>query len=290
MKGIQIFMSETNKTPEQPEKFRRISVDGTEGRIPPDKPVKKSLHADNNLELLELSRSERRAAKKELYRKTTEGMTRKEKLSYFFDYYKWHVIAPILIVAFVCYLSVTIYMNKRPVALGFTILNAESSEDVDLSFEDDYVDYLQITGSYQFKESVGMDIDYEYYKQNSEYIQTSNSTDYSILSSDCELGDNDIIISNEAGVNYCTAQYIVKPLKSYLSEYAYARLEPYMASFEGPTSEEREYAIDISDTEFAKSLNLGYTDVYVIFPGVTDENYTNSIRFLEYVLETDLTE
>ena len=278
------------ETAKQPEKFRKISVDGTDDRMPHSKPIKKSLHADSNLDMLSMSKKERRAVQKELYQKNTEGMNRKEKFSYFFDYYKWQVITPILIIAFVCYLSVTIYMNKRPVALGFVILNAQDTETVDLSFEDDYIDYINITGSYQFKESVGLDIDYDYYTEHSEYIQTSNSTDYSILSSDCDLGTYDVIISNATGIKYCSAQNISKPLKGYLSESAYAALEPYMVEFDDPNGTSRTYAIDISDTQFAKDLDPGYSDVYVAFPGAIDRNYTNSLKFLEYVVGIDLSE
>ena len=188
--------------PPQPEKFRRISIEGTDDRMPHSKPAKKNLHADNNLDMLGMSKKERRARRKELYQKNTEGMSRKEKFSYFFDYYKWRVITPILVIAFLCYLGGTIYMNKRPVALGFVVLNAQDADVVDLSFEDDYIEQFGITGSYQFKESVGLDIDYDYYLEHSEYIQTSNSTDYSILSSDCDLGSYDVIISNATGVKY----------------------------------------------------------------------------------------
>lgn len=274
----------------QPEKFRRISVDGTDDRMPHSKPAKKSLHADSNLDMLGMSKKQRRAARKDLYQKNTEGMSRKEKFSYFFDYYKWRVITPILVVAFLCYLGGTIYINKRPVALGFVVLNAQDADVVDLSFEDDYLDRFGITGSYQFKESVGLDIDYDYYLEHSEYIQTSNSTDYSILSSDCDLGSYDVIISNATGVKYCAAQNIAKSLKGYLSEDAYAKLEPYMVEFNDPNGTARTYAIDISDTQFAKDLDTGYTDVYVAFPGAIDRNYTNSLRFLNYVLGIDLTE
>lgn len=271
------------------EKFKKISADDVDEK-PNKKPVKKSLYADNNLDMLEMSKKERRAVRKDLYRKNTDGMTRKERFSYFFDYYKWRIIAPVLIIAFVSYLSLTIYMNKRPVALGFAILNAQDLDAVDLSFEDDFIDHFGITGSYQFKESTGLDIDYDYYNEHAEYIQTSNSTDYSILSSDCDLGSNDVIISNSTGLRYCASQNIIKPLKGYMSEAVYTALEPYMVSFDDPNGTERTYAIDISDTQFAKDLTLGYSDVYVAFPGATDRNYTNSLRLLEYALGIDLPE
>lgn len=63
-----------------------------------------------------------------------------------------------------------------------------------------------------------------------------------------------------------------------------------MVEFNDPNGTARTYAIDISDTQFAKNLDTGYADVYVAFPGVIDRNYTNSLRLLNYVLGIDLTE
>lgn len=44
-------------TENQPVKFRRISVEGVDGRMPHSKPAKKSLHADSNLDMLGMSKS-----------------------------------------------------------------------------------------------------------------------------------------------------------------------------------------------------------------------------------------
>ena len=272
------------------EKFRKISIDDIEGNKATEKAeAKKSSYADNKLEQIGMTKKEKKAIRKAMYNENTNGMTRKEKLSYFFEYYKWRVIIPIVLVAFVCYIGITIYENKKPVALGYALLNVADADTVNTYFEDDYVEYFNITGRYQFKQSIGRDIDYDYYLENSQFIQTSNSTDYNLLSSECELGTYDVIISNAAGIKYCSATNIIKPLKGYFDSENYAALEDYMVDFIDQNGTERPFAIDISDTEFAKNLNLGYSDVYVAFPGTTEQNITNSLKFLVYSLGIDLT-
>jgi hypothetical protein len=44
-----------------------------------------------------------------------------------------------------------------------------------------------------------------------------------------------------------------------------------------------EMVIDISDTEFAKSLNLGYDDVYIGFPGDQQDNHERVADLLNYL-------
>ena len=270
-----------------PEKFKKISIDDMSGEQAKKKAAPKSSYADNNLELLGMSRKEKKAARKKLYSENTKAMSKKEKFSYLFDYYKWYVIIPLIAVIFIAYLSVTIYQNKRPVALGYAILNA-NEENVNLSFKEDYLKYFGIEEGYQFKESVGRDIDYDFYLLNKDYIQTSNSTDYNIIMSECEMNYYDVVISNTAGVKFCTTENVARPLKGYFDAEVYQKLEGYMVSFPGSNGNELLYAIDISGTDFAKGLNLGYSDVYVIFPGTSETNYINSLRLLEYALGIDL--
>ena len=277
-----------NLQPEStPEKFKKISIDNMTDEQDKRKSVSKSSYADNNLELLGMSRREKKAARKKLYSENTKAMSRKEKFSYLFDYYKWYVIIPLIAVVFIAYLSVTIYQNKRPVALGYAILNSDE-ENVNLSFKDDYLKYFGIEDGYQFKESVGRDIDYDYYLLNKDYIQTSNSTDYNIIMSECEMNYYDVVISNAAGVKFCTTEKVARPLKGYFDAEVYQKLEKYMVSFPESNGSEVLYAVDISGTDFAKGLNLGYSDVYVIFPGTSETNYINSLRLLEYALGIDL--
>lgn len=247
-----------------------------------------SVITENNLELSTMTKKERRAARRAKNREFTKDMSKGERFLYYFDYYKWAVIIPIICIIFVAYCARTIYKNTRPVALGYVVLNVSEEHSVDTSFEDDFVDYIHMTGSYQFYRSAGLDIDYDYFLEHKEYITTSNSTDYNILSTECEVGDFDVIISNTTGIRFCSAEGIAKTLKGYFDSEAYQLLEPYMVEFPDQYGTNKAYAIDISDTEFAKSLKLEYDDIYLAFPGASDRNLTNSLKLLEYIFGIEL--
>ncbi len=249
-----------------------------------------SLPVENKLELHSMSRKERRAMRREIYLEYTRNMSFQKKAAYFLEYYKWYIIIPVLCIAFVCYLGITIYRNSRPTALSYAILNIENEEAIDKSFQKDYAAYFNIPDSYQFNASTSLNIDYDYFKLHSDYITTSNSTDYSILSNECEYGDYDVIISNAAGIKYCSTENIINPLKGYFNADDYSALEKHMADFPDKYDTLKAFAIDISDTDFAKRLNTGYDDVYIAFPGKTESNIANSIQLLEYIYNIHLSE
>lgn len=81
---------------------------------------------------------------------------------------------------------------------------------------------------------------------------------------------------------------ITYPLKKYLPADIYTLVEDRVVETAGYDGSVVPFAIDISDTDFAKSLNLGYDDVYIGFPGNTDQNYKNAKRMLKYILNLDI--
>lgn len=240
-------------------------------------------NGENKLELHSMSRRERKRFKKEQYKEYTSDMTKSQKLRYFFDYYKWNIIIPVIVLIFVSYLGVTIYKNTRPVGLAYVILNAENKDAINTSFEEDYREYFELSDDSRFPSAFNMKIDFDYYLENAEYVQTSNSTDYNILSTQCEIGEYDVIITDEKGLKYCSYSKIIKPLKGYLDADAYKALSDYMYDSINPNGDYEPYAIDISDTEFAKGLNTGYDNIYLCFPGAEKQNKRNSFRLIEYI-------
>lgn len=254
------------------------------------KPEHKPEYLENSLELHSMSRKERRKARRAVYNEYVQDMTATQKFTYFISYYKWYILLPVIAVILLANLAVTIYRNKLPMALSYVILNVEDTDSLNTDFQDDYVSYNNITGKYQFYSSTGLDIDYDYFKEHEEYITTSTSTDYNVLSTQCELGDFDVIITNATGLKYCSTAGIANPLKGYLDSYCYNTLQPYMQDSENANGNNVPYALDISDTDFAKNLNLGYSDVYLALPGTSDRNKKNALQLIEYIYGIDLTE
>ena len=176
------------------------------------------------------------------------------------------------------------YKNSRPTALSYTVLNAY---EFDKTFHDDYLSYFNMPGNHVVQATAGYIVNYDYYKKNT-VSASKDGTDYSTLALTCETGTFDVIIGDAAGIKYCTFVEIVKPLDLYFTGEQYDALEDYIVKFQDSSYTFYPYAIDISDTEFAKGLNLEYSKVYMAFPGVSEENMTNSLRLLEYVLGIEL--
>lgn len=241
---------------------------------------------ENKLDLAVMSKKERRAAKKAAYKEYTSTMSGKERISYFFYCYKWHIIIPICCILLILCYGMAFYRNSRPVALSYTVLNAE---EFDKTFHEDYLRYFNMPENHVVKATAGYIVNYDYYKKNT-VSASREGTNYNTLALTCQSGTFDVIIGDGAGIKYCTFVEIVKPLDLYFTEEQYAALEDYIVKFQDSSYTFYPYAIDISDTEFAKGLNLEYSKVYMAFPGVSEENMTNSLRLLEYVLGIDLVE
>ncbi|MCM1287222.1 MAG: hypothetical protein NC240_02845 [Clostridium sp.] len=239
---------------------------------------------ENKLELAVMSKKERRTAKRAAYREHTSTMSEKEKISYFFYCYKWHIIIPICCILLIACYGVAFYKNTRPTDLSYAVLNAD---EFDKTFHDDYLHYFNMPENHIVQATAGYYVNYDYYKENM-VSAAEDGTNYSTLALTCESGAFDVIIGDDAGIKYCTFVEIVKPLDLYFTEEQYLALENYIVKFQDSSYTFYPYAVDISDTEFAKGLNLEYQKVYMAFPGVSEENMTNALRLLEYVLGIDL--
>ena len=252
------------------------------------KEVQEVFPSENALELHSMQRKERRKIKKQQYLETTKDMTKLQKLSYFFTYYKWYVIAPIVVILLLLYLGVTIYNNSLPVELSYVILNAKDPNQVNLDFVGKYEDYHKITCKHKIDKNVNCKVTYSYFKEHEESIVTRTDTDYSILSMKGGEGYYDVIIGDMDGLKYCSTSQIISPLQTYFGSDTYQVLEDKMVKLDNYFGEKTPFALDISDTEFARNLNLGYDEVYLAFPGTTEQNRTNAYRMIEYIYNIKL--
>jgi hypothetical protein len=75
----------------------------------------------------------------------------------------------------------------------------------------------------------------------------------------------------------------VQLLDTYLPEELHQELSDRIVSAKDSQGDMYESAIDISDTEFAKALNTQYSQIYLVFPGTKEENYTRAMNFVEYI-------
>lgn len=231
-----------------------------------------------------LSFKERIKAKRDYYKKHTEGMNRKERTSYFFYYYKWKVLIAVLILFCAITIPISMYRNTRPVALSYAIVNNDSFNKIDKSVFRDYREAYGLTKGYRLSEYPDIQLSQEEYEKLAG--NSTNNASYDQFPTLCYNGYIDIIITDETGLSFCSQAGMLQTLDTAMPKEYYDLLSSDSHLFikaKGPENRENYYAIDISDTDFVKKLSLSYDKVYLCFPGNKDSEYTNVRRFLNYV-------
>lgn len=245
--------------------------------------------SEDNLELRRMKLGARLKAKREKLKANTEGMTNWEKFKYYVYYYKWHVILGALALFCAIAIPTAIYNNSRPVSISYAVVNSPAPNQINEKLFKEYASYYNMEKGYQIRNSIYVTLSQEDYEKEFGQEKDSSYTQFPTL---CWNNYFDIIITNETGLNYCSVNGLIQPLEDRLYDDIYTAIkEKYpRAIVTSPNYDEKpvEYAIDISDTQFAKDLNVGYDKVYVCFPGESEQNFANVRRFLNYVLELDI--
>lgn len=240
---------------------------------------------EDNLEIRKLSFRKRMEAKKLRFYKNTEGMTKKEKAKYVLYYYKWHFLVILALLALLIYLPVTIYKNHLPVAISYAVINSPNPYGVNTDVFEEYQKYYDIKKGYRVISNPTVALDLSTYEEL--YAVNPDSPNFTQFPLLCYSGYYDLVITNKVGMEYCSQSSLIYELENALPQETYSYFEeqhPELIEYSGNfNKEEREYGIDISNTEFAKSLNVGYDDVYLCFFGITSENKTNTTRILQYI-------
>lgn len=245
---------------------------------------------EDNLELHRLSFRERTRIRRERFLQNMEGMSKKEKISYFLYYYKWKIIFGILIIILAVAIPITLYKSSRPVVLSYAVINCSYPGNISQAPFDSYMNFYGYTKKQQMISGNYSYLNKETYEED--YAANPNSANFTSLPMLCYNGYYDIILTDKTGLEYCAAQSLIQPLDAALFPDVYSAInngqKARIVSVANYNGESREYGINISDTAFAASLNLGYDDVYIGLIGYNDRNFKNARLFLNYVLELKL--
>ena len=143
----------------------------------------------------------------------------KEKISYFFDYYKWHTVAVVVIT--IAVVSMIIHLvNRKDCSLYVALLNSMAVSQTE--------DYVQ-----RFEEYVGIDReDYEVIFDTSLYIEIGGrdsvtATSFQKLTVYIAAGDLDVIITDPEIIEYYVDEGIFSDLRQVLSPEQISLYEPY---------------------------------------------------------------
>ena len=242
-------------------------------------PPKEDLKIEDKLEFATMSRKERRAAKRKRLKETTEGMTLVQKLQYFLYAYKMEILLPLIVIIAISLIVVAFFRGNKPIALSYAVVNCEDLEALDTSvIEADYWNYYGFDDNYQFQKV--LDLKYDPSISTNEASKDAESGNYIAFPTLCDENYYDIIITNKRGLEYLSESSIIHTLGEALPSDLYdiftADYNDQITTSPAYTGKSAPYAINISDTDFAKKLNPGYNDVYICFPGVSEDNQKRS--------------
>jgi len=259
-------------------------------------PVEKNPQADNQeedlfnddlLALSEMSTKQRMSYKWDRLKKRLDTMEPDEKRKYVIHYYKYHFLIALLALVVLGCAGAKVYDNSRPVDLFVVIandFNLDREEPIPDIIETAYRTRYESPKSHKIEVVESMDLSGDIYEEES-YVSSIQMWAY------IKDDDLDAVIGNPGAMNYMIQDDSVIPLDEYLPEDLYKQVEDRIIMGKDEKNkvvrggEEFPVAIDISDTKFAKSLNLSYKDVYIILPSNRKENIERSIKFIDLVFD-----
>jgi hypothetical protein len=242
-----------------------------------EKPTKKS--EDNRLDLKSMPKKERRKKEKEILKETMEDMNSFEKFKYLLYYHKERLILIGIIAILIVSGSISIYKATRPTSISYGVINCLNQMEFNSLAIEQYTKDIGKYNGYQIKENINLGITRKDYEQNSgsqqyiNFLTLSNADYYDVLFTDAE------------GVEFCSEQGVFNSIDGYLDKEHYEIVKNHIFTTKDKDGNIKGLAIDISDTEFAKSLNIGYDDVYIGFPGNSDRNHTAVNDLLDYLFK-----
>ncbi len=265
-----------SNTPEDPKDIEIVTEDTSDDILD---------YTDDSLENLSLSRKERFHKKLRLEQAKLKQMSPKKKTAYIITYYKWHfILFAIFVIMLVSGINL-VYRNSLPIALNAFILNNDQSLDYKLSDHmiKDFSDYY----SYDNKTRVYIQDGLSISLTEDVQITSNELTDYEKVIIYIQNKELDILITDQAGLDYYSTQGEIYPIYTTLSTEEYPEIyniiKDDIVSATAPDGSVYECAIDISNTEFAKKYDLGYeSKMYLCIPGLPN-NIQRSIDFIKYV-------
>ena len=247
---------------------------------------------EDNLELHGLSGRQRRKELRKRFYADMADMDTKSKVKFFFQYNKWKIIIPILVIAIVISTVGTIINNKKPVAISYAIINSPNYYDINTDvIEKDYMEYYGMSAKkYQIISTGGINYDLDTYEEDSQ--QYSNSAAYTSFPTNCRTNYYDIIITDKKGLEYCAKTSLIYPVDDIftadLSNAINKSCSNLLTSVKDYDDNDEVFAIDISGTAFAESLNLDFDQAYICFPGSDTSNIENVRKMLNFIFDLGL--
>ena len=194
--------------------------------------------------------------------------TFKEKLSYFWYYYKWHVIGTIVAIVAIISLIHT-YATRKDTALYTVILNGGSNVTAE--------EYALETA-----EALGVDTtDYEMLFDTTMYIDFQHMDDATIASSQKMMvyiaaAELDVIVSDTASLEHYSYTDTFADLREILSPEQLSKYEPYFYYIDKKVLMEKQAAADAMDDSYVPQYPADPSDPSLMSEPVPVGIYVNT--------------
>lgn len=269
----------------QPRGVKREFADGVVD--PRQDTPKEDLHTESLLDYRYMTKEERRAYRKAEHDRYTEGMNRRQRIGYFFSCHEWHIIITAMVVISVAILSFAVYRQTRPIAISYGIVNSTDPYATDNSVFDDYKAFYGIDSSEKLREVTDLSYDLSTWEED----YNENVAEYSSFPLLCDENLYDVLITDRTGLDCCSYINLIYPLDTLgddLTALFDGELSDKVVTAKDSADYVSAYAIDISGTDFAERLDTGYDEVYLCFPGNSDENQETARKLLNFIFDLGL--
>lgn len=220
---------------------------------------------------------QRRVEKSE--REKLSEMPFKKKVSYLWEYYKYHAFVSVAVIAFLVYIIVEIVTPDIKTILYAAVINNPVDATVIDEFKADFSEQLQLDPK---REEVDINTQF-YYTGDNEYTMSLKQ----VLVTYVAAQEVDIIIAPES--EYYTYAYngFLAPLSDQLPSDLYSFLADYFyLSSMTDDPQEDVYGIYINDTGFLGNSLIDISgDPYVLGMVANSTHKENTIEFIRYLFK-----
>lgn len=199
------------------------------------------------------------------------GMPLGKKLQHIWLYYRWHILAVLLVLCIVVSLvQQTAYNRKQSLISGIFVNNSTSAEGY-AHLKEDYLSYCGDDGHHRVDLVEERQIDF-----SAEVLPETDAANFMLLTSMISARSLDYIITDEETLTALDEEEVVLDLATVLPQTMLEELDVIRSST-------GVIGVRLAGTSFARDYPLSATDSCILF--ISNSSSTqNILRFLEYLL------
>lgn len=257
--------------------------------------------SDNWLEINTLKLIPRIKAKYNHCLSNMEGMTKGEKIKYFIYFYRGAIIVLVLVLLLLITVPMYIIKANKPIAISYAVINQDPFYPASEDGINGYMEHFGYDDHYKSRSYSGIQLSAtDTDATATDSTNTNDGSDLYLTYQDesnagyvqfpllCRDGSLDFVLMDKVALEYCEKSDLFLSLEDALSTEGYKQLlEKYpeleIINIKDPQGNSILCVINISHTEFAKSFDLSYDEVYMVFPKTKDASNKKPKELIEYI-------